>query len=236
MTADYTFVNERLARHYGIPNVFGSDFRRVPLTDEARRGLLGKGAVLLVTSHADDDLAGAARQVGAREPPRRAATCRRRRICDRRSKTDPPGSAPKTMREQMEQHRTNPVCASCHQTMDPIGFALENFDVVGAWRTQGSTPGCRSTRRTCWPTARRSTAWSSLRAGAAEAPGRVRADVDREIAGLCARPRPHRRGHADGAKDRARRRNRSSIVSQRCCRASSTSAPFQMRMLKTVGG
>jgi hypothetical protein len=133
--ADYTFVNERLARHYGIANVFGSDFRRVPLADDARRGILGKGAVLLVTSHATTTspvLRGKwvlENLVGAPPAPPPADL-------DTALKTDPPGSAPKTMREQMERHRTNPVCANCHQVMDPIGFALENFDLVGAWRTK----------------------------------------------------------------------------------------------------
>ena len=135
MNADYTFVNERLARHYGIPNVFGSDFRRVSLADESRRGILGKGAVLLVTSHPTTTspvLRGKwvlENLVGAPPPPPPADL-------DTALKTDPPGSAPKTMREQMERHRTNPVCANCHQVMDPIGFALENFDLVGAWRTK----------------------------------------------------------------------------------------------------
>jgi hypothetical protein len=134
MDADYTFVNERLARHYGIANVFGSDFRRVPLADEARRGILGKGAVLLVTSHPTTTspvLRGKwvlENLVGAPPPPPPADL-------DTAFKADPPGSAPRTMREQMERHRTNPVCANCHQVMDPIGFALENFDLVGAWRT-----------------------------------------------------------------------------------------------------
>jgi hypothetical protein len=135
MTADYTFVNERLARHYGIRDVFGSGFRRVQLREPARHGLLGKGAVLLATSHATttspvlrgkwvlDNIVGT-------PPPAPPADL------DTGLKGDPPGSAPRTMREQMERHRTNPVCASCHQTMDPIGFALENFDVVGKWRTE----------------------------------------------------------------------------------------------------
>ena len=137
MTADYTFVNERLARHYGIPNVFGSDFRRVSLADQSRRGILGKGAVLLVTSHATTTspvLRGKwvlENLIGAPPPPPPADL-------DTALKTDPPGSAPKTMREQMERHRTNPVCANCHQVMDPIGFALENFDLAGAWRTKDS--------------------------------------------------------------------------------------------------
>jgi mono/diheme cytochrome c family protein len=133
MTADDTFVNERLAKHYGIPNVFGSYFRRVRVADDSRKGLLGKGAVLMVTSHATttspvlrgkwvlDNLLGAPPppplpNVPALEEPK-------------------PGQAPKTMRAQMEQHRSNPVCAGCHKMMDPIGFALENFDLDGSWRT-----------------------------------------------------------------------------------------------------
>jgi hypothetical protein len=133
MTADDTFVNERLAKHYGIPHVFGSYFRRVRVADDSRKGLLGKGAVLMVTSHATttspvlrgkwvlDNLLGAPPppplpNVPALEEPK-------------------PGQAPKTMRAQMEQHRGNPVCAGCHKMMDPIGFALENFDVDGSWRT-----------------------------------------------------------------------------------------------------
>jgi mono/diheme cytochrome c family protein len=135
MNADYTFVNERLARHYGINGVFGSEFRRVRITEPARYGLLGKGAVLLATSHPTTTspvLRGkwVLENIVGTPPPAPPANL------DTALKTDPPGSAPKTMRAQMEQHRTNPVCASCHQTMDPIGFALENFDVVGKWRTQ----------------------------------------------------------------------------------------------------
>ena len=135
MNGDYTFVNERLARHYGINGVFGSEFRRVRMSDPARCGLLGKGAVLLATSHPTTTspvLRGkwVLENIVGTPPPAPPANL------DTALKTDPPGSAPKTMREQMEQHRTNPVCASCHQTMDPIGFALENFDVVGKWRTQ----------------------------------------------------------------------------------------------------
>jgi hypothetical protein len=135
MTADDTFVNERLARHYGIPDVFGSSFRRVRLTDPARHGLLGKGAVLLATSHPTTTspvLRGkwVLENILGTPPPAPPANL------DTALKVDPPGSSPRTMREQMERHRTNPICASCHQTMDPIGFALENFDVVGEWRTR----------------------------------------------------------------------------------------------------
>jgi hypothetical protein len=134
MTASDTFVNERLARHYGVPNVFGSYFRRVTLSDDARRGLLGKGAVLLVTSHATTT-----------SPVRRGKWILENILGSPPPPPPPdvpalkepaPGAAPRTMREQMEQHREIPGCASCHKTMDPLGFALENFDVDGTWRTK----------------------------------------------------------------------------------------------------
>jgi mono/diheme cytochrome c family protein len=138
MTADDTFVNERLARHYGIPNVYGAQFRRVKVADDARKGLLGKGAVLLVTSHADrtspvvrgkwilDNL------LGAPPPPPPAVVP---------PLDDSPAAATLTMRQRMEKHRENPVCASCHKVMDPIGLALENFDAIGRWRElDGESP------------------------------------------------------------------------------------------------
>jgi len=133
LTADYTFVNERLARHYGIPNVYGSHFRRVTLTDDARRGLLGKGAVLTVTSHVDRTspvvrgkwvldnlLAAPVPPMPSNVPPLNEDPNRGGRIL--------------TMRERMEEHRRNPACAQCHKIMDPIGLSMENFDAVGAWR------------------------------------------------------------------------------------------------------
>jgi hypothetical protein len=134
LTADYTFVDERLARHYGIANVYGSRFRRVALPPELemRRGLLGKGGVLMATSHAD----------------RTAPSLRGKWLLENLLGTPPPpppanvpglpaepGAAPKTMRERLEVHRENPACAGCHALIDPLGFALENFDAVGAWRT-----------------------------------------------------------------------------------------------------
>jgi mono/diheme cytochrome c family protein len=133
LRADYTFVNERLARHYGIPNIYGSRFRRVPVTDDARRGILGQGSMLAVTSHAErtspvlrgkwvlENLLG----LPVPPPPPDIPTL----------KGNTEGQKPKTLREQMAEHRTEPVCASCHRVMDPVGFALENFDAVGAWRT-----------------------------------------------------------------------------------------------------
>jgi mono/diheme cytochrome c family protein len=143
MTADYTFLNERLAKHYRIPNVYGSHFRRVTLAEDARRGLLGKGAILMASSHTDrtspvvrgkwvlDNI------LAAPPPPPPADIV----IPPLDEKGEREGKV-LTMRERMEEHRKNPVCASCHRIMDPIGLALENFDAVGAWRTRdGGTSG-----------------------------------------------------------------------------------------------
>ena len=133
ITADYTFVNEPLARHYGIPNIYGSHFRRVTLANEARKGLLGKGAILTVTSHADRTSPVVRGKwlleniLGTPPPPPPANVPP--------LKENLPGEKPRTMREQMQEHRKNPICANCHKLMDPLGFALENFDAVGAWRT-----------------------------------------------------------------------------------------------------
>jgi len=134
LTADYTFVNERLARHYGIPDIYGSRFRRVVITDDARRGLLGQASILAVTSHAErtspvvrgkfilENILGAPVPPPPPDVPALKETAA--------------GEKPKTMREQMAEHRANPACATCHKVMDPIGFALENFDAVGAWRAR----------------------------------------------------------------------------------------------------
>ena len=131
LEADYTYLNERLAAHYGIPNVYGSHMRRVTLTDARRFGILGMGGVLMVTSHAN----------------RTSPVVRGKWIMDNLVANPPPpppadipplpendGELPTTVRERLEQHRANPVCASCHTLMDPFGFALENFDVTGQWR------------------------------------------------------------------------------------------------------
>jgi hypothetical protein len=135
LTADYTFVNERLAAHYGISNVYGPQFRRVSLKGDldVRRGLLGKGSVLLVTSNSD----------------RTSPVLRGKWVLENILGTHPPDpppnvpalkpnptAGPQTMRQRMEEHRANPACASCHKMMDPIGFALENFDGTGKWRVK----------------------------------------------------------------------------------------------------
>jgi Protein of unknown function (DUF1592)/Protein of unknown function (DUF1588)/Protein of unknown function (DUF1585)/Protein of unknown function (DUF1587)/Protein of unknown function (DUF1595)/Planctomycete cytochrome C len=134
LTANYTFVNERLALHYGIPDVRGEEFRRVILPDSTRYGLLGKGAVLMVTSYAN----------------RTSVVLRGNYILENITGTPPSppppnvpafkenkeGEKPHTVRETMEMHRANPTCNGCHGIIDPLGFALENFDTVGAWRSK----------------------------------------------------------------------------------------------------
>lgn len=134
LTADYTFVNERLARHYGWPGIYGEQFRRVKVPDEHRRGLLGHGSILSVTSYATrtspvlrgkwilENLLGAPPPAPPPDVP---------------ELKDDPDAATLSMRERMAQHRQNPVCASCHARMDPLGFALEHFDAVGKWRSTG---------------------------------------------------------------------------------------------------
>ena len=134
LTANYTFINERLARHYGIPNIYGSRFRLVTITNDARRGLLGQASILAVTSHAE------------RTSPVVRGKFVLENILDAPVPPPPPdvpplketadGEKPKTLREQMAEHRANPACATCHKIMDPIGFAMENFDAVGEWRTR----------------------------------------------------------------------------------------------------
>lgn len=139
LDANYTFLNQRLAQHYGIPNVYGPQFRKVMLTDPNRGGLLGQGSILTVTSY----------------PNRTSVVQRGKWILENLLGAPPPPPPPDvpdlkptgkdgkqlTMREAMEMHRANPVCASCHARMDPLGFALENYDGVGKWRDKdaGST-------------------------------------------------------------------------------------------------
>jgi hypothetical protein len=129
LNADYTFINERLARHYGIPNVYGDYFRKVTIPNPARRGLLGQGSILTVSSY----------------PNRTSPVLRGKWVLTNIMGTPPPPPPPNvppfkeiasgTMRQRMEEHRTNAACAACHKVMDPIGFSLENFDAIGEWRT-----------------------------------------------------------------------------------------------------
>ncbi len=133
LTADYSFVNERIAKVYGIPNIVGEEFRRVPMPPE-RRGILGQGSILMQTAVAD----------------RTSPVQRGKWIMETLLGSPPPppppnvppfddtsanhGGKPLSVRERMEEHRKNPACASCHRVIDPIGLALENFDTIGAWR------------------------------------------------------------------------------------------------------
>jgi len=131
LNVDYTYINERLAQHYGIKGIYGPEFRRITLADPNRHGLLGKAAVLTVTSY----------------PNRTAPTIRGKWVLQQVLGTPPPPPPPNvpslkddqttknlTMRQRMELHRSNPTCAACHRMMDPLGFALENFDGLGQWR------------------------------------------------------------------------------------------------------
>jgi mono/diheme cytochrome c family protein len=140
LNADYTFLNERLARHYGIPGIYGSRFRRVTLTNHDQRGgLLAQGALLAATSYPDrtspvlrgkfllDNIFG----LPVPPPPAGVDT----------NLADKPGAVPKSIRERLAQHRTSPTCNGCHSVLDPLGFALENFDVIGGWRTIDESGG-----------------------------------------------------------------------------------------------
>jgi hypothetical protein len=131
--ANYSFLNQRLATHYGVPNIYGDHFRKVTFTDGRRGGLLGQGSLLAITSY----------------PNRTSVVLRGRWVLANLLGAPPPApppdvpalqeaganGAPRSLRERMEMHRSNPACASCHRRMDPLGFALENFDATGKWRS-----------------------------------------------------------------------------------------------------
>jgi hypothetical protein len=132
LNSNYTFINERLARHYGIPNIYGTDFRRVTLTDDRRRGLLGQASILTLTSYA------------TRTSPVQRGKWILTNLIGMPPSAPPPNvpplkehadaGKPTSLRERMEEHRKNPACAGCHKIMDPIGFSFENFDAIGQWR------------------------------------------------------------------------------------------------------
>ena len=137
LRADYTFVNERLARHYGIPGIYGSRFRRVtlPNLESARRPARRTGALLATTSYPGPHVAGAARQVAARQHLRRAgAAAAAGRGHDARQTRSPARGRRRSASGSRSTAR-NPDLRSCHAVIDPLGFALENFDAIGGWRT-----------------------------------------------------------------------------------------------------
>lgn len=133
LRADYSFVNERLAQHYGLPGISGERFRKVTFADGSRGGLLGQGSILMTTSY----------------PDRTAPVLRGFWVLENLLGMPPPppppnipdleptseDGRPRSIREQMEVHRRNPACAACHVRMDPIGFSMENFDAIGRWRS-----------------------------------------------------------------------------------------------------
>ena len=216
LTADYTFVNERLAKHYGIKNIYGSQFRRVTLGPgmEARQGLLGKGAFLATTSKPERTSPVTrgkwvmANLLGMPPPsppadvpplPPRAA--------------DPNAKEP-TMRQKMLDHRVRQDCVQCHRLMDPIGFALENFDGIGLWRaTDEGTPV--DPKSQVFDNTQIDGPQAAAQLADHEVRPAVRRRGHREAADL--RPRPRRRvsRHAAGAGDRSGCRSRTTVASHR---------------------
>lgn len=161
LKADYTYLNERLARHYGVPGVYGSRFRKVTLPDpEQRGGILGQGAILAVTSY----------------PGRTSPVLRGKWILDNILGTPPPppppnvpvlpegseGAALGSVRDRLAAHRENPACSGCHSMIDPLGFALENFDVIGGWRTADEA-GHPVDARASWPAGEEFEGFTGLR-------------------------------------------------------------------------
>ena len=203
-SADYTFVDERLARHYGIPGVIGNEFRKVQYPDGRRRGVLGHGSILTLTSHAE----------------RTSPVLRGKWVMEVLLGTPPPPPPPnvpdleataeaedgrlRTVRERMEQHRANPACASCHRMIDPIGLALENFDVTGAWRIKdnGMPVDAASALYDGTPLA----GPADLREALLKRSKRTGADLHREPHDVRAGAAARLRGHARGPQHRAVRR------------------------------
>ena len=220
LRADYTFVNERLARHYGIPNVTGSRFRRVSLgPDSNRSGLLGQGSILTVTSY----------------PDRTSPVVRGKWILENLLGAPPPAPPPNvpelkpnsfatqvlSIRDRMAEHRKNAVCASCHAMMDPLGFALENFDGVGRWRTLDES-GAPIDASGTMPDGTKFDGAVGPRAGAARV-GSIRHDAHREAAHLRAGTRARVLRRAGRPRHRPRSPRRTTIASRRSswvsCRA-----------------
>ena len=204
LTADYSFVNERLARHYGIANVNGAAFRRVTLP-AYRRGLLGQGSILTLTSVAD----------------RTSPVLRGKWVMEVLLGTPPPPPPPDvpaldesvtasaggkhlSTRQRMEEHRKSPSCTSCHRVIDPLGLALDNFDVTGAWRIKDNEVPVDVVGDLYDGT--RMDGPAGLRDGAAEALRHGAAQLHREPDDLRARPAPRVHRHAGGARHRQRRR------------------------------
>ena len=225
LDSDYTFVNERLARHYGIPNIYGPDFRRVPVPNDARRGLLGHGSLLLVTSN----------------PNRTSPVMRGKWILENIVGTPaptPPADVPpleekptataKSVRERIEQHRASPACAGCHKIMDPIGLALENLRCHRPLAQRGR--GCHDRRLGAARGRHADQRTGQPAQGAARPSGHVPRVDDREADDVRRRPRDEVLRHAGGARGDARRGEEPvSVLGSRVIGVVK-SAPFQMKV------
>ena len=202
LSTDYTFLNQRLAEHYGIKGIYGNEFRRVKLEDPNRYGLLGQASILAVTSY----------------PNRTAPTIRGKWVLEQLLGTPPPPPPPNvpslkddqttqklTMRQRMELHRANPACAACHRMMDPLGFALENFDGIGSWRdSTGPGSGPIDSSGTL-PDGTPFNGPAGLREVLMKKTGHVRRKLHRAASDLCAGSRRRRVRPRGYSQDRARR-------------------------------
>ena len=206
LRADYTFVNERLARHYGLPGIYGTRFRRVTLPDmQQRGGLLAHGGLLALTSY----------------PTRTSPVLRGKWLLDSILGAPPPAPPPDvpalpergeggravSVRDRLEQHRRNPVCASCHAAIDPPGFTLENFDGLGAWRSvdEGGQPIDASGTMPSGVTVE---GLSGLRALLLDQPEQFVGTVTEKLLAICPRATARVLRSADRAPDRPGRRGR----------------------------
>ena len=197
LTANHTFLNDRLARHYGITSVEGPQFRRVMLDDSRRWGLMGKGAVLLRTSYGDRTspvLRGAwvmGKLMGTppTPPPPDVDT----------DLSTPKGEAPKTCARGSRRHRSKPGCNQCHGVIDPIGLALENFDAIGRWRDADQEAHAPIDARTVLPNGQAVDGPAQPARGAVRRPGFVRARVHRKAHDVCAGAGAEVVRHAPGA-------------------------------------
>ncbi len=202
LSTDYTFLNQRMAEHYGIKGIYGNEFRRVKLDDPKRFGLLGQASILAVTSY----------------PNRTAPTIRGKWVLEQLLGTPPPPPPPNvpslkddqttqklTMRQRMELHRASPQCAACHRMTDPLGFALENFDGIGSWR-DSLGPGSGPIDSSGSSARRHSVQWAGgLAPGPAEKTGHVRRELHRTASDLCAGSRGRRIRPRRYSEDHARR-------------------------------
>ena len=226
LTADYTFLNDRLARHYGIPGVTGAQFRKVTLAGQgARWGLLGKGAVLLRTSYGDrtspvlrgawvlDKLLG----TPPTPPPPDTAT-------DLSQKA---GEQPKTVRARLEQHRNKASCRMCHGVIDPTGLALENFDAIGQWRTRDTEANAPIDASTVLPSGVPINGVVDLRAQLVARPATFAQTVTERLMMYARQPPAGIFRYAAGSRHRARERRKTTTSCLRSFWESSIATRFR---------